>query len=510
MVELIKRRRVVILLLIIILALLFGFIYLFEFYDDDGSFKFSTKNIKIDKANYNIELSYPIANDNVFNKAILNYTESRKKNFLRQVDEIEKNDETYKMDFNYNYTKHKNLYSFHLIDKEFIDSEYYSKTDKFIYFDIENRKELLINDLVKDKENFYKQLERISRDYLRNNEKKYEDKEAYNKGISASEENYSLISFSEEKAYVIFKAKQVGEDEFNIPVEYRNIKDYLVLDYFEINDDFELYNSVLEEEERKAEEERKRQEEEKRRQEEEAKKKAQQQKSSSSSGNQVLKSYNDASLNKMAPQVRDASYFAGKKLVCFTFDDGPAGANTTKLLDGLKERNVRVSFFLVGNRVANNAAIVKRMYDEGHTVGTHSWSHQNLKNLNEVAAKNEIYMANDAIYNVIGANPRYIRPPYGAYNAATLTYADMVFVNWSVDPLDWKYRNASTVYNNIVSKARDGDIILVHDIHPTSVDGALRAMDYLATQGFAFVSLDEMAQYRGKQLLPNHLYNSFR
>jgi peptidoglycan/xylan/chitin deacetylase (PgdA/CDA1 family) len=212
----------------------------------------------------------------------------------------------------------------------------------------------------------------------------------------------------------------------------------------------------------------------------------------------------------MTPQIRDASYFQGKKLVCFTFDDGPAGSNTTKLLDGLKERNVRVSFFLVGNRVANNAAIVKRMYEEGHTIGTHSWSHQNLKKLDEISAKNEIYQANDAIYNVIGANPRYIRPPYGAYSAATLTYADMVFVNWSVDPLDWKYRNASTVYNNIVSKARDGDIILVHDIHPTSVDGALRAMDYLATQGFAFVSIDEMVQYRGKELLPNHLYNSFR
>ncbi len=508
MVELLKRRRFIIALLIIILVLLFGFIYLFEFYNDDGSFKFSTKNIKMEKNNYNINLNYPVSNDTNLNKEILNYTESRKKNFLRQVDEIDKSD-TYKMLFDYDYTTYKEIYSFHLKDQEFIDTEYYSREDKIIYFDIEKRIVLNSDDLIKDKENFYKQLERISRDYIHINKKELEKNEIFEKGIAASEENYSLISFSEEKAYILFEPKQIGDDEYSIPVEYKNIKEYLNLEHFDISEDFELYNSTLEEEIKKAEEEKKRQEEEKRRKEEEAKRKAQQQ-SSASTSTKVLKSYNDASLNKMTPQIRDASYFQGKKLVCFTFDDGPAGSNTTKLLDGLKERNVRVSFFLVGNRVANNAAIVKRMYEEGHTIGTHSWSHQNLKKLDEISAKNEIYQANDAIYNVIGANPRYIRPPYGAYSAATLTYADMVFVNWSVDPLDWKYRNASTVYNNIVSKARDGDIILVHDIHPTSVDGALRAMDYLATQGFAFVSIDEMVQYRGKELLPNHLYNSFR
>ena len=512
--KLLKKKRIVVLLLIVILTLLFGLIYLIGF-NDDGSFKFKTKNVNINKANYHIVLSYPVSNSNNVNKIILNYAESRKRNFLRQLDENEKNEDKYKMDFSYSYTTHKNLYSFHFIDKDFLDTPHYERNDKIIYFDIEEKKEIPFDELVKDKENFYKQLERISRDYLRNSDKVFEDKEAYNKGIVANENNYSLVSFSEEKAFIMFKPGQVGEDEFNIPVDYKNIKDYLNLDHFVINDNFELYNSVLEEEERKAEEERlrqeelKRQEEERKRQEEEAKKKAAQNKANTNT-NKVLKSYNDASLNKMTPQVRDASYFAGKKLVCFTFDDGPGGSYTIKLLDGLKERNVRVSFFLVGNRVEKNASIVKRMYDEGHTVGSHSWSHQNLKKLDEISAKNEIYMANDAIKNVIGANPRYIRPPYGSYTAATLTYADMVFINWSVDPLDWKYKNAETVYNNIVSKARDGDIILVHDIHPTSVDGALRAMDYLATQGFAFVSLDEMAQYRGKQLLPNHLYNSFR
>lgn len=513
--ELVKKKRVVVLLLIIILVLLFGIVYFIGF-RDDGQFKFSSKNVKINKSNYNIILNYPISNNNVMNKTVLDYVESRKRNFLRQVDEINNKDEKFYMDVSYSYTTYNNIYSFHFLDRNFIDDEeHFSRNDNIIYYDIENQKELKIDDLVKDKENLLIQLERISRDYLRNNKNKYSD-EAYENGIKASEDNYKLITFSEDKAYVLFKPKQIGDEEFSIPVEYKNIKEYLNLEHFNINDDFELYNSVLEEEIRKAEEEErlrqeelKRQEEERKRQEEEAKKKAAQQKSSSQSS-AVLKSYNDASLNKMTPQIRDASYFAGKKLVCFTFDDGPAGNNTTRLLDGLKERNVRATFFLVGNRVANNAAVVQRMYNEGHTIGSHSWSHQSLKKLDEVGAKNEIYLANDAIKNVTGANPRYIRPPYGAYTDETLTYADMVFINWSVDPLDWKYKDASTVYNNIVSKARDGDIILVHDIHPTSIDGALRAMDYLATQGFAFVSLDEMAEYRGKELLPNHLYNSFR
>ena len=123
---------------------------------------------------------------------------------------------------------------------------------------------------------------------------------------------------------------------------------------------------------------------------------------------------------------------------------------------------------------------------------------------------NEIYLANDAIKSIIGENPRYIRPPYGAYSDATLTYADMVFINWSIDPLDWKYKNADTVYKNIISKAYDGAIILVHDLYGTSVDGALKAMDYLAKEGYAFVSIDEMAQLRGYNLQTHHLYNKFK
>ena len=86
----------------------------------------------------------------------------------------------------------------------------------------------------------------------------------------------------------------------------------------------------------------------------------------------------------------------------------------------------------------------------------------------------------------------------------------MVFVNWSIDPLDWKYRNATTVYNNIIKKAYDGAIVLVHDIHPTSVDGAIKAMDYLASKGYAIVSLDEMASLRGINLQTHHLYNHFK
>ena len=153
------------------------------------------------------------------------------------------------------------------------------------------------------------------------------------------------------------------------------------------------------------------------------------------------------------------------------------------------------------------------MKNEGHSIGQHSWSHQNLKKLSNTdpnRAKNEIYMANDAIKSIIGENPRYIRPPYGAYNSTVLSYANMVFVNWSIDPLDWKYRNANKVYNSIISKAYDGAIVLVHDIHPTSVDGAIKAMDYLAKHGYAIVSLDEMVKLRGINLETHKLYTSFK
>ena len=196
----------------------------------------------------------------------------------------------------------------------------------------------------------------------------------------------------------------------------------------------------------------------------------------------------------------DNEYFAGKKLVAFTFDDGPNFIVTEKLLDEAAKRDAKLTFFMVGNRLEKQADLVKRIFDDGHTIGNHSYSHKNLNKLSVDGYLYEIDHTNQLIKNITGQDVTFIRPPYGSYKKSILENVNMAFILWNVDTLDWKSRNAQKVYEEAIKDIKDGDIILFHDLYQTSVDGAIMAMDYLTTQGFAFVSLDEM--YRLKKIEP--------
>lgn len=185
---------------------------------------------------------------------------------------------------------------------------------------------------------------------------------------------------------------------------------------------------------------------------------------------------------------------ASRKCIALTFDDGP-GPHTTELLDVLKSRGVRASFFDIGSNVRRYPALVKRQADEGHTVGNHTYNHPSLTLVSDDAITREITSTNDAIQAITGRKPRYLRPPNGAINAhvATLVGAQgMTSVLWSVDTRDWAGRNVDIIYNRIIAGARPGSIIILHDIHRTSVETVARSVDKLRTQGYEFVTLDDM------------------
>ncbi|MBQ7595151.1 MAG: polysaccharide deacetylase family protein, partial [Clostridia bacterium] len=209
--------------------------------------------------------------------------------------------------------------------------------------------------------------------------------------------------------------------------------------------------------------------------------------------------------------TRDLSQFKGKKLIAITFDDGPAGADSTgKLLDNLDKYNARVTFFVVGNRVANYASTLKREYEMGNQIGSHSYTHANLAKLSEQKIKDEISKTDSAIKKVIGVEPDCMRPPYGSINDTVKKVVGKHIITWSIDTLDWKYKNAETVCNNIVNKAFDGAIVLLHDLYPTSVEGALKAMKILQEKGYAFVTVDELAELRGVKMSNSKVYNNFK
>lgn len=178
--------------------------------------------------------------------------------------------------------------------------------------------------------------------------------------------------------------------------------------------------------------------------------------------------------------------------VALTFDDGPSEACTPVLLDGLKERGVKASFFLIGKSASEHPELVKRMYEEGHLIGNHTYHHVQLTSMPREKAIEEIDKTNQILKRITGETAEYVRPPFGEWQKGMEEELGVVSVLWSVDPLDWTTQNADEIVNKVVTGIEENDIILLHDCYDSSVKAALRIVDLLQKKGFEFVTVDEL------------------
>lgn len=202
--------------------------------------------------------------------------------------------------------------------------------------------------------------------------------------------------------------------------------------------------------------------------------------------------------NKNSNSIEDAVEYVASSMVkeapkiAITFDDGPSPSWTGKLLDGLKERNVKATFFLIGENVKQSPELVKREAEEGHLVGNHTYHHVEITRVSDEKAKEEILMTNEAITEITGKEVSYMRPPFGAWQKQLEWELDVMPVMWTIDPLDWTTNNADEIVNKVVTQAKENDIILLHDCYESSVDAALRIIDVLQEEGFEFVTVDKL------------------
>ena len=191
----------------------------------------------------------------------------------------------------------------------------------------------------------------------------------------------------------------------------------------------------------------------------------------------------------------EAELPAGEKYVALTFDDGPRKSTTERLLDGLKERGAKATFFLIGEQIEANADLVTRMAQEGHQIGNHTWSHQRLDGVHPDEAAQEVERTEAALEELLGGGKYWLRPPYGqAENAESY---GVPMVKWSVDPRDWESRDTGKVTQAILEHVEPNSIILLHDIYPTSVDAALKVVDQLQAEGYWFVTVEELLLLNG-------------
>ena len=190
------------------------------------------------------------------------------------------------------------------------------------------------------------------------------------------------------------------------------------------------------------------------------------------------------------PLTQDNTGQQGK--VALTFDDGPHPKYTEELLDGLKERGVHVTFFVTGEHAEQYPELIRRMSDEGHLIGNHTYSHIQLKKNNHEKFKEELIRTNEIISGITGRDVTFVRPPYGTWEKKFETELNMFPVLWNIDPLDWCSDNADCVSRKVLSKVKENDIILLHDQYESSVQAALAIIDAMQKEGYEFVTVEEI------------------
>ena len=210
-----------------------------------------------------------------------------------------------------------------------------------------------------------------------------------------------------------------------------------------------------------------------------------------------------------SPEERDAQPVG---YVALTFDDGPSGDVTNRLLDGLRQRGARATFFLCGYRMEQYPSALERYLPEGHEVGVHSTVHTDLTKLTGEQIHRDRWETAEKIRQTVGVRPVVMRPPGGAYNELVQKEAEeegMSVILWSVDPKDWASHNAGAVLETMADNAGDGDIILMHDMWNSSVEAALALVDRLQARGYCFVTVSELATLSGRQLEAGVVYEDF-
>ena len=203
-------------------------------------------------------------------------------------------------------------------------------------------------------------------------------------------------------------------------------------------------------------------------------------------------------------QAEEAQY------VALTFDDGPSGRFTRRLLAGLEERQVQATFFLCGYRLEIYPQLAQQIHDSGHEIGLHGYSHKDMATLSRKALQKELDDTRALLPT--GCEAVFLRPPGGSSTPLLSKLAaqeGLSLLLWSVDPRDWAVHDAAAVEAAVISQVQDGDVILLHDLSDSSVDAALSIIDRLQHEGFQFVTVSQLASLRGVSPQPGKIYTRF-
>ena len=199
-----------------------------------------------------------------------------------------------------------------------------------------------------------------------------------------------------------------------------------------------------------------------------------------------------------------------QKYVALTFDDGPSGRFTEKLLDGLALRGAKCTFLLCGYRMEQYPELTQRIFQEGHEIGYHGFSHDPMQQMSRRKIGQELIDSQALLPE--DCEPVFVRPPGGFVTDGIRQVAEvrnLAILSWSVDPKDWATKSVGTIEQSVLKTVKDGDIVLLHDMSASSVQAALDIVDKLQKQGYRFVTASELARLRKVSLKPGCVYRNF-
>lgn len=209
---------------------------------------------------------------------------------------------------------------------------------------------------------------------------------------------------------------------------------------------------------------------------------------------------------------KDTNFVSGKvsqKVIAFTFDDGPS-QYTLDIVNALILNDSKATFFELGNRMKYNQDITREIYNLGMEIGDHTYAHKDLTKLDESEILEEINSTNIIFNEITGDNIKYVRPPYGRYNDFVKNVVNKPIITWDIDTNDWLYKNSDYVANHILENVKDGDIILMHDLYPETVEAVKKVLPILKERGFKVTSISELAKIKGKTLENGVVYRNIK
>lgn len=199
-----------------------------------------------------------------------------------------------------------------------------------------------------------------------------------------------------------------------------------------------------------------------------------------------------------------------QKYIAITFDDGPDYVNTAAMLDGLAARGAKATFFLVGQWTKGKGELIRRIGEEGHQIGSHTFSHRSLPEMSDALLRAELDGFRDAVREYTAQEEFWLRPPYGFCDDRVAALCGVPVILWSIDPAAGNTVPAQDMTRDIVRQARDGAIILMHDTTEANVEASLAAIDALQAKGYVFVTVEELMRVKGVEPQPGKIYHSIR